>query len=90
MTEATVQIPGTSGPKKALSETIKLSLSSGGFWALAIIGPYAQPQLLESAMADDGALEGAVGHLVSIENDSIFARMSLASGPIARISRTRT
>jgi hypothetical protein len=53
-------------------ETIKLSLAAGVLWALALLGMYAQPQLLEPIMADRGALEGAVGQMFSFENGSFF------------------
>ncbi|MBW2543181.1 MAG: MFS transporter, partial [Deltaproteobacteria bacterium] len=60
------------------------------YWALALLGMYAQPQLLESVMADHGALEGAVGQLFAFENGAFFITLLLASGPIARLSRSRT
>ncbi len=59
-------------------------------WALAMMGVYAQPQLLESIMADRGVLEGAVGQMFSFENGTFFITLLLASGPIARMSRART
>jgi predicted MFS family arabinose efflux permease len=51
---------------------------------------YAQPQLVESIMADRGALEGAVGQMFAFENGAFFITLLLASGPIARLSRART
>jgi predicted MFS family arabinose efflux permease len=51
---------------------------------------YAQPQLLESIMADHGELESAVGAMFSFENAAFFITLLLISGPIARISRART
>ncbi len=90
MTEATTQIPGTPGAGAPRGETIKLSLAAGMCWALAMLGLYSQPQLLESIMADHGALEGAVGRMFSFENGSFFITLLLASGPIASMSRART
>ncbi len=90
MTEATAQIPGNPGAGAPRGETIKLSLAAGMFWALAMLGLYAQPQLVESIMADHGVLEGAVGQMFSFENGSFFITLLLASGPIARMSRART
>jgi len=90
MTEAATRIPGTPGARAPRGETLKLSLSAGMFWALAMLGLYAQPQLLEPIMADHGAHEGAVGQVFSFENGSFFITLLLASGPIARISRART
>jgi predicted MFS family arabinose efflux permease len=90
MTESTPQIPGNPGEGTPRGETIKLSLAAGMCWALAMLGLYAQPQLLESIMADHGALEGAVGRMFSFENGSFFLTLLLASGPIASMSRTRT
>ena len=90
MTEATAQIPGNPGAGSSRGETIKLSLAAGMFWALAMLGLYAQPQLLESIMADHGVHEGAVGQMFSLENGSFFITLLLASGPIARMSRART
>ncbi len=54
MTEATPQISGDPGAGASRGETIKLSLAAGVLWALALLGMYAQPQLLESIMADRG------------------------------------
>jgi len=88
MTEATTQSPGNAGAPRG--ETLKLSLAAGMCWALAMLGLYAQPQLLASIMADHGALESAVGQLFSFENGSFFITLLLASGPIARMSRART
>jgi len=90
MTDATAETPGNPGAGAPRSETIKLSLAAGMCWALAMLGLYAQPQLLESIMADHGALEGAVGRMFSFENGSFFITLLLASGPIASMSRTRT
>ncbi len=90
MTEATTQSPGSPGAGEPRGETIKLSLAAGMCWALAMLGLYAQPQLLESIMADHGALESAVGQIFSFENGSLFITLLLASGPIARMSRART
>jgi predicted MFS family arabinose efflux permease len=90
MTEATTQRPGSPGAREPRGETIKLSLAAGMCWALAMLGLYSQPQLLESIMADHGALESAVGQLFSFENGAFFITLLLASGPIARISRART
>ncbi len=90
MTEAPAQSPGDSDTGAPRGETLKLSLSAGMCWALAMLGLYAQPQLLESIMADHGALEGAVGRMFSFENGSFFITLLLASGPIASMSRTRT
>jgi predicted MFS family arabinose efflux permease len=90
MTEATTQIPGNAGAGAPRGETIKLSLATGMCWALAMLGLYAQPQLLESIMADHGALESAVGQMFSFENGSFFITLLLASGPIAKMSRART
>jgi len=90
MTEAPTQIPDNPGAGKPRGETIKLSLAAGMCWALAMLGLYAQPQLLESIMADHGALEGAVGQMFSFENGSFFITLLLASGPIASMSRART
>jgi predicted MFS family arabinose efflux permease len=90
MTEATTQSPGNPGAGAPRGETIKLSLAAGMCWALAMLGLYAQPQLLESIMADHGALESAVGKIFSFENGSFFITLLLASGPIARMSRART
>jgi len=59
-------------------------------WALALLGMYAQPQLVESIMADRGALEGAVGQTFAFENGAFFITLLLASGPIAKMSRART
>ncbi len=88
MTEATPQIPDNPGAGASRGETIKLSLAAGMLWALALLGMYAQPQLLESIMADRGALEGAVGQMFSFENGSFFITLLLASGPIASGCRT--
>lgn len=71
-------------------ETVKLSLAAGMCWALALLGMYAQPQLLESIMADRGILEGAVGQMFAFENGSFFITLLLVSGPIAKMSRART
>jgi predicted MFS family arabinose efflux permease len=90
MTEATSQIPGKAGAGAPRGETIKLSLAAGMCWALAMLGLYAQPQLLESIMADHGVLEGAVGQMFSFENGAFFITLLLASGPIASMSRART
>jgi len=90
MTEANVEIPGTPGAGAPRGETIKLSLAAGMCWALAMLGLYSQPQLLESIMANHGALEGAVGRMFSFENGSFFITLLLASGPIASMSLTRT
>ncbi len=90
MTEATAQFPGNPGAGSSRGETIKLSLAAGMFWALAMLGLYAQPQLLESIMANHGVHEGAVGQMFSLENGSFFITLLLASGPIARMSRART
>jgi len=90
MTEATTQSPGNPDAGAPRGETLKLSLAAGMCWALAMLGLYAQPQLLESIMADHGALESAVGQLFSFENGSFFITLLLASGPIARMSRART
>jgi len=90
MTEATTQSPGNAGAGAPRGETIKLSLAAGMCWALAMLGLYAQPQLLESIMADHGALEGAVGRMFSFENGAFFITLLLASGPIASMSRART
>ncbi len=90
MTEAPAQTPGNSDTGAPRGETLKLSLAAGMCWALAMLGLYAQPQLLESIMADHGALEGAVGRMFSFENGSLFITLLLASGPIASMSRTRT
>jgi len=87
MTEATTRSPGAGEPR---GETIKLSLAAGMCWALAMLGLYSQPQLLESIMADHGALESAVGQIFSFENGAFFITLLLASGPIARMSRART
>jgi DHA1 family inner membrane transport protein len=90
MTEAPTQIPDSPGAGKPRGETVKLSLAAGMCWALAMLGMYAQPQLLESIMADHGTLEGAVGQMFSFENGSFFITLLLASGPIASMSRART
>ena len=90
MTEATTEIPGTPGAGAPRGETLKLSLAAGMCWALAMLGLYSQPQLLESIMADHGALESAVGQIFSFENGAFFITLLLASGPIARMSRART
>jgi predicted MFS family arabinose efflux permease len=90
MTEATPQTPGNPGAGAPRGETLKLSLAAGMCWALAMLGLYAQPQLLESIMANHGALEGAVGKMFSFENGALFITLLLASGPIARMSRART
>jgi predicted MFS family arabinose efflux permease len=90
MTEATTQSPGNPGAGAPRGEIIKLSLATGMCWALAMLGVYAQPQLLESIMADHGALEIAVGRIFSFENGCFFITLLLASGPIARMSRART
>jgi predicted MFS family arabinose efflux permease len=90
MAEATTEIPGTPGAGAPRGETIKLSLAAGMCWAVAMLGLYAQPQLLESIMADRGVLEGAVGRMFSFENGAFFVTLLLASGPIARMSRART
>ena len=78
----------TAGASRAA--TAKLSLAAGMCWAIALLGMYAQPQLLVSIMADRGALEGAVGQMFSFENGSFFITLLLASGPIAKVSRART
>jgi predicted MFS family arabinose efflux permease len=90
MTEATTQPSGNSGKSGSRTETIKLSLVSGMCWALAMLGVYAQPQLLEPIMAEHGALQSAVGQMFSFENGAFFITLLLASGPIARMSRART
>jgi predicted MFS family arabinose efflux permease len=90
MTEVTTEPPGDPGAGASRGETIKLSLAAGMCWALAMLGLYSQPQLLESIMADHGALEGAVGQMFSFENGSFFITLLLASGPIASMSRART
>jgi len=90
MTEATTRSPGSPGAGEPRGETIKLSLAAGMCWALAMLGLYSQPQLLESIMADHGALESAVGQIFSFENGAFFITLLLASGPIARMSRART
>ena len=90
MTEATTQPPGAPDAGAPRGDTLKLSLAAGMCWALAMLGLYAQPQLLESIMADRGALEGAVGLMFSFENGAFFITLLLASGPIARMSRART
>ena len=90
MAEATTQSPGSPGAGAPRGETIKLSLAAGMCWALAMLGLYSQPQLLESIMADHGALESAVGQIFSFENGALFITLLLASGPIAGMSRART
>ncbi|MBW2494920.1 MAG: MFS transporter [Deltaproteobacteria bacterium] len=90
MSEANPQAARNSGAGASNRETVKLSLAAGMYWALALLGMYAQPQLLESVMADHGALEGAVGQLFAFENGAFFITLLLASGPIARLSRSRT
>ena len=90
MTEATTQVSGNAGAGGPGGETFKLSLAAGMCWAIAMLGLYAQPQLLESIMADHDALEGAVGQMFSFENGSFFITLLLASGPIASMSRART
>ena len=90
MTEATTHTPGDPDAGAPRGETIKLLLAAGMCWALAMLGLYAQPQLLESIMADRGALEGTVGQMFSFENGSFFITLLLASGPIASMSRART
>jgi predicted MFS family arabinose efflux permease len=90
MSETIPQASGNPSAGASSAETVKLSLAGGTYWALALLGMYAQPQLLESIMADRGALEGAVGQMFAFENGSFFITLLLASGPIARMSRART
>jgi predicted MFS family arabinose efflux permease len=90
MTDTTPQISGKPDAGVPRGETIKLSVASGMCWALAMLGMYAQPQLVETVMADHSALEGAVGLMFSFENGALFITLLLASGPIARMSRART
>jgi DHA1 family inner membrane transport protein len=90
MTEMTAQIPHDPDAGAHRGATLKLSLAAGMCWALALLGLYAQPQLLEPIMADHGILEGAVGRMYSFENGSFFITLLLVSGPIARMSRART
>jgi hypothetical protein len=47
MTEMATQIPHDPGAGAHRGETLKLSLAAGMCWALAMLGVYAQPQLLE-------------------------------------------
>ena len=90
MTETIPQRSHNPGAGSRRGETVKLSLAAGMCWAIALLGMYAQPQLVESNMADRGALEGAVGQLFAFENGSFFITLLLASGPLARMSRART
>ncbi len=90
MGETTPQTSGNASAGVSSGETVKLSLAAGIYWALALLGMYAQPQLLESIMADHGALEGAVGQMFAFENGALFITLLLASGPMARLSRART
>jgi DHA1 family inner membrane transport protein len=90
MSETTPQASGNPSAGVPRGETVKLSLAAAMCWALALLGMYAQPQLLESIMADRGALQGAVGQTFSFENGSFFITLLLVSGPIAGMSRVRT
>ncbi len=89
MTEASTQFAGDPDTQVPLGATVKLSLAIGVCWALSLMGVYAQPQLLEPIMADFGILEAAVGRLFAFENGAFFITLLLASGPMARVSRTR-
>jgi len=90
VSETTPKAPINPSAGTREGETVKLSLAAGTYWALALLGMYAQPQLLESIMADRDTLEGAVGQMYAFENGSFFITLLLASGPIARLSRART
>ena len=90
MSETIPQAPLDPSAGASRGETVKLSLAAGMCWAVALLGMYAQPQLVESIMADRSALEGAVGEMFAFENGAFFITLLLVSGPIARISRART
>lgn len=59
-------------------------------WTIALLGYYAQAQLLDSIMAEYGVAETAAGFLFSAEMLAFFVTLFSAAWPLARWSRVRT
>jgi len=87
MTESNVPTPASANPS---AHQTRLYFAVTASWTIALLGYYAQAQLLDSIMAEYGQAETAAGALFSAEMASYFITLFCAAWPLARWSRTRT
>ena len=87
MTEAKLPTSGSGNPA---THQFGLYFAVTASWTIALLGYYAQAQLLDSIMAEYGVAETAAGALFSAEILAYFLTIFCAAWPLARWSRVRT